>query len=109
MQSDRTKIWDSVVLQERFFAFGAGFIKRANLLELLSNHINDLVILSAHGYRKIVMFKDNARANLKVTKNDEKEDDIDIALDVLLKAGLAKLPGPGFPTPGKPGLGNNAF
>ena len=23
--------------------------------------------------------------------------------------GLAILPGPGFPTPGKPGLGNNAF
>ena len=31
------------------------------------------------------MFKDNARANLKVTKDDEEEDDIDIALDVLLK------------------------
>ena len=24
-------------------------------------------------------------------------------------AGLAILPGPGFPTPGKPGLANNAF
>ena len=85
MQSDRTKIWDSVVLQDRFFAFGAGFIKRANLLKLLSNHINDLVILSAHGYRKIVMFKDNGRATLKVTKDDEEEDEIDIALDVLVK------------------------
>ena len=28
---------------------------------------------------------------------------------VVSKAGLAILPGPGFPTPGKTGLGNNAF
>ena len=26
-----------------------------------------------------------------------------------VKSGLAILPGPGFPTRGKPGLGNNAF
>ena len=32
-----------------------------------------------------------------------------IVMGIKFLSGLAILPGPGFPTPGKPGLGNNAF
>ena len=49
-------------------------------------HADDLVILSAPGYRKVVMFHDNARATLKVTKDDEEEGNIDAALYVIVKA-----------------------
>ena len=49
-------------------------------------HADDLVILSAPGYRKVVMFHDNARATLKVTKDDEEEGNIDAALNVIVKA-----------------------
>lgn len=85
MQADRSKIWDSVMLQERFTDIVGASIKRADLLRMLSQNVDDLVILSALGYRKVVMFRDNARATLKVTKDEEEEDDIDAALDVIVK------------------------
>ena len=53
---------------------------------MLSLHADDLVILSAPGYRKVVMFHDNARATFKVTKDDDEEDNIDAALNVIVKA-----------------------
>ena len=49
-------------------------------------HADDLVILFAPGYRKVVMFHDNPRATLKVTKDDEEEGNIDAALNVIVKA-----------------------
>ena len=76
MQADRTKIWDSVGLQERFTELVGSSIRRADLLKMLSRDVDDIVILSAPGYRKVVMFCDNARATLKVTKDDADEDDI---------------------------------
>ena len=42
MPADRTKIWDSVGLQERF--------KRADLLKMLSPAVNDIFIISAPRY-----------------------------------------------------------
>jgi len=61
-------------------------MKRSDLLRMLSLHADDLVILSAPGYRKVVMFHGNARATLKVTKDDDEEDTIDAALNVIVKA-----------------------
>ena len=49
-------------------------------------HAYDLVILSAPGYRKVVMYHDSARATFKVTKDDEEEGNIDAALNVIVKA-----------------------
>lgn len=86
MRSDQTKIWDSAGLQERFVDIVGSPIKRVELVRMLSESADDLVILSAIGYRKIVMFRDNARATLKVTKADAEEEDIDSALDVISKA-----------------------
>ena len=72
MRADRTKIWDSVGLQGRF--------KRSDLLKMLSPAVDDIFILSAPGYRKVVRLRDNARATLKVKRDDDEEDDIDDAL-----------------------------
>ena len=60
MRADRTKIWDSVGLQERF--------KHADLLKMLSLAVDDIFIPSAPGYRKDVRFRDNARATLEVKR-----------------------------------------
>ena len=86
MRADRTKTWDSVGLQERFTELVGSCIKRSELLRMLSRHADDLVILSAPGCRKVVMFHDNARSTLKVTKDDGEEDNIGAALNVIVKA-----------------------
>ena len=85
MQADRTKIWDSVGLQERFTELVGSSIRRADLLKMLSRDVDDIVILSAPGYGKVVMFCDNARATLKVTKDDADEDDIDDTLHMIAR------------------------
>ena len=56
MRADRTKIWDSVGLQERFTDLVGSCMKRGDLLRLLSLNADDLVILSAPGYHKVIMF-----------------------------------------------------
>ena len=86
MRADRTNIWDSVCLQERFTELVGSCMKRGDLLRLLFLNADVLVILSAPGYHKVVMFHDNARATLKVTKDEDEEDNIDAALNVIVKA-----------------------
>ena len=86
MRADRTKIWNSAGLQERFTELVGSCMKRSDLLRMLSLHADDLVILSAPGYRKVNMFHDNAKATLKVTKDDDEEENIDAALNVIVKA-----------------------
>ena len=86
MRADRTKIWDSVGLQKCFTELVGSCMKRSDLLMMLSLYADDLVILSAPGYRKVVMFHDNAKATLKVTKDDYEEDNIDVALNIIVKA-----------------------
>ena len=77
MRADHTKIWDSVGVQERF--------KRADLLKMLSLAVDDIFILSAPGYRKVVRFCNNARATLIVKRDDAEEDNIDDALDMIAR------------------------
>ena len=55
------------------------------MLRKLKEKIKDLVILSAQGYQKVVMFQDNARATLKVMRDEEEEDDIDTSLYIIVK------------------------
>ena len=86
MRADPTKIWDSVGLQERFRELMGSCMKLNDLLRMLSLRADDMVILSAPGYRKVVMFHDNARATHKVTKDDNVEDNFDAALNVIVKA-----------------------
>ena len=83
MRTDLTNIWDSVGLQEQF--------KRADLLKMLSLAVDDIFILSAPGYRKVVRFRDNARATLKVKRDDAEEDDIDDALDMIARVIKAEI------------------
>ena len=61
-------------------------MKRGDFLRLLSLNVDDLFILSASGYRKVVMFHDNAGATLRVTKDEDEEDNIEVALNVIVKA-----------------------
>ena len=69
MGADRTKIWHSVGLQERF--------KRADLLKMLFLAVDGIFILIALVYHKVVRFCNNACTTLKVKRDDAEEDDID--------------------------------
>ena len=57
---------------------------RFKLLNDILNSVNDLVILTAHGYAQIVLLRDNVAATLKTTKYDE--DDLEIAPRKVAKA-----------------------
>ena len=82
MRADRTQIWDSVGLQERFTELvGSSII----LVKMLSLAVDDIVILSAPGYSKVVMFRDNARAVFMVKRDDAEKDDINYALDMIAR------------------------
>ena len=59
---------------------------RSNLLNDILISVNDLVILTAHGYAQIVLFRDNAVATMKMTKYDDDEDVLEIALWKVTKA-----------------------
>ena len=77
MRADRTKNWDSVGLQERF--------KLVDSLKMLSLAVDDIFILSAPGYSKVVKFHDNACATLKLKRDGAKEDHIDHAFDMIAR------------------------
>ena len=49
----------------------------------MSLAVDVIVILSAPGYRNVVMFHDNARTTLIVKRDDAEGDDIDDALDMI--------------------------
>ena len=54
-------------------------------MKMLSLAVDDIFIMSAPGYCKVARFRDNARATLKVKRDDAEEDDIDDALDMIAK------------------------
>ena len=59
---------------------GNSIVSLSNLHNDILNSVNDLVILTAQGYAEIVLFRNNAVAKLKMTKYDDDEDDLEIAL-----------------------------
>ena len=52
---------------------------------MLSLTVDDIFIISASVYRKVVWFRDNVRATLKVKRDDAEEVDIDDALDMIAR------------------------
>ena len=65
---------------------GNSIVSCSNLFNDILNYVNDLVILTAQGYAQIVLFCDNAVATRKMTKYDDEEDDLEIALRKVAKS-----------------------
>ena len=81
MTSNRQQIWISILLFDMYLEYsGNSIVSRPNFLNDILNFVNDLVILTAHGYAQIVLFRDNAVTTLRMTKYDDDEDDLEIAL-----------------------------
>ena len=66
MKNERSKIWNSAELQQRYVEITGSNVKRANLLKMLTDHSDELVVLSASGYRNMIMFNDNCHATFLV-------------------------------------------
>lgn len=85
LYSQRNERWDSVWLMERFLELGGKQMRRSALIKSLCETVDDLVVLTAPGYRSVVFLKNNSTATLKLMKDDEEEDNLDAALDVVAK------------------------
>ena len=81
----RQQICTSISLFDMYLEYGGNsIVSRSELLNDILNSVNDLVILTAHRYARIVLFYDNAVAILNMTKYDK--DELDIALRKVVKA-----------------------
>ena len=84
LQSQRSQRWDSV-LMERFMELGGMPMRQSTLINSICEMLEDLVVLSSPGYRSIVFFRDSALATLKMIKDNNEEDNLDAALNVVVK------------------------
>ena len=57
-------------------------MRRSTIINLICENVEDLVVLSAHGYRSVV-FRDSTIATLKIIKDDDEDDNLETALDVV--------------------------
>ncbi len=64
---------------------GRKLMTRSTLINSICDMVEDLVVLSAPGYRSVIFFHDNAHVTLKIIKDDDKEDNLDAVLDVVAK------------------------
>ena len=61
---------------------GGKRMRRSTIINLLCENVEDLVVLSARDYRSVV-FRDSTIAILKIIKDDDKDDNLETALDVV--------------------------
>ena len=57
-------------------------MRRSTIINLICENVEDLVVLSAHSYRSVV-FPDSTIASLKMIKDDDEDDNLETALDVV--------------------------
>ena len=85
MKNERSKIWNSAELQQRYVEITGSNVKQANLLKMLTDHSYELVVLSASGYCNMIMFNDNSHATFKVANDNENDERITEAVELLAK------------------------
>ena len=81
MQRQRSQRWESVWLMERYVELGGKRMRRSTLINLICGNVDDLVVLSARGYRSVV-FRHSTIATLKMMKGDADDDNLEAAPDV---------------------------
>ena len=85
LHSRRNERWDSVWLMERYIELGGKQMRRSTLINSLCEMLDDLVVLSAPGYRSVIFFRDNTTATLKMIKDEGEEDNLEAALHLVAK------------------------
>ena len=86
LKSNRRDMWTSISLWDKYVLYGGNMLHhRSNLISALTELCSDIVVLSANGYAKIVIFKDNAFAKLRKVNNDDEYDDLEKHIKVVAK------------------------
>ena len=85
LKSNKSAIWDFIELLERYIELGGQAMRRSALINMVSQDMDDLVVLSAPGFRSIVLFRDNNKVTLKMIKYEEEDDDLESALNIVAK------------------------
>jgi hypothetical protein len=85
LEAQRSQRWDSVGLMERYMELGGKWMRRSMLIKMICEKVDDLVVLSAPGYRSVVFFCDNTTATMKMIKDDDDDDNLEAALEVVAK------------------------
>ena len=61
---------------------GGKRMRHSTIINLICENVEDLVVLSERGYRSVV-FRDSTIAALKMIKDDDEDDNLETALDVV--------------------------
>ena len=86
MRSDKDKIWNSVMIDEKYKELGGTPIRRDNLLRLICAADTDVISLSSPGYTKLIMFKTSSTALVKCSKDESDGMTEEESITVLSKA-----------------------
>jgi len=82
MQRQRSQGWVYVWLMERYVGLGGKRMRRSMIINLICDNVEDLVVQSARGYRSVV-FRESTIATMKIIKDDDVDDNLETALDVV--------------------------
>ena len=82
MQRQRSHRWVYVWLMERYVELGEKRVRRSTIINLICENVEDLVVLSARGYRDSSLPRQYG-ATLKMIKDDDEDDNLETALDVV--------------------------
>ena len=83
MTSRRSQRLDSVRLMEHGIDLGVNQMRQSTLINVFGENVEDLVVLLARGYRSVVLFRESTIANLKMLKDDDEDNNLEAALDVV--------------------------
>jgi len=82
VQRQRSQMWVYVWLIESYVELGGKRMRHSTIINLICENVEDLVVLSARGYRSVVL-RDSTTATLKMIKDDDEDDNLETALDVV--------------------------
>ncbi len=77
--------YGTVQLLELYFELGGKPIRCSTLISSICEQDEDLIVLSSPGYRSLIFFRDNTVTTLKMTKDDEEDDNLEAALNLVAK------------------------
>ena len=66
---------------ELYFELGGNPFRCSTLISSICKNDEDFIVLSSPGYRSLIFFHDNTVAMVKMTKDDEEDDNLEAAMN----------------------------
>ena len=85
MAQDKSYIWNSIELFDKYKEHGGTLLTRKHLIQFLQRHFNEeLFVLNCPGYASLLIFRKSKTPYLKLVKDDE-GDNLDSCITVVAK------------------------